>query len=111
MSLLHVKKLAMALVATFALAAMTSDAYAGGRGRSGGHSGGHSGGTRSYSSRSYSPRSYSPRSYSPRSYSPRGGYYVGPRQPPGSFPGGVGSSHKGGSYSNPYTGNHYQRRK
>jgi len=31
----------------------------------------------------------------------RGGWYAG----------GVGSSHKGGRYTNPYTGNHYQHRK
>jgi hypothetical protein len=98
MRLLSAKKLAMVLAATFALTAMACDAQAGGRGRSGG-------------SRSHSSRSYSPRSYSPRSYSPGGGYYVGPRQPPGHYPGGVGSSHRGGHYVNPYTGNHYQRRK
>jgi endonuclease YncB( thermonuclease family) len=37
------------------------------------------------------------------------GYYVGPRQPPGHYAGGVGSSHKGGTYINSYTGNRYQR--
>ena len=31
----------------------------------------------------------------------RGGWYAG----------GVGSSHKGGHYTNPYTGNHYQHRR
>ena len=39
-----------------------------------------------------------------------GGYYMGPRQPSGHYAGGVGSSHAGGHYVNPYTGNHYQRR-
>lgn len=38
-----------------------------------------------------------------------GGYYVGPRQPPGHYAGGVGSSHKGGTYINPATNNHYQK--
>ena len=40
---------------------------------------------------------------------PGGGYYRGPRQPPGHYAGGVGSSHKGGTYMNSYTGNRYQQ--
>jgi hypothetical protein len=55
------------------------------------------------------PRSHSTRSYSPRSSSR--GYYRGPRQPAGTYMNGVGSSHKGGHYTNPYTGNRYQKRK
>jgi hypothetical protein len=39
-----------------------------------------------------------------------GGYYSGPRQPPGQYVGGTGSSHKGGHYMNPATNNHYQHR-
>jgi hypothetical protein len=36
------------------------------------------------------------------------GYYYGPRQPPGYYAGGQGSSHKGGTYINANTGNRYQ---
>ena len=43
--------------------------------------------------------------------SSRGGYYTGPRQPPGYYAGGIGSSHAGGHYVNPNTGNHYQQRR
>lgn len=39
------------------------------------------------------------------------GYYQGPRQPPGYYFGGVGSSHRGGKYINPFTNNHYQKRR
>jgi hypothetical protein len=40
----------------------------------------------------------------------RGGYYTGPRQPAGYYAGCIGSSHLGGHYVNPFTGNHYQQR-
>ena len=39
-----------------------------------------------------------------------GGYYTGPHQPGGTYIGGSGSSHKGGTYSNSFTGDHYQKR-
>lgn len=40
---------------------------------------------------------------------PGGGYYYGPRQPAGTYAGGIGSSHKGGTYTNAATGNRYQK--
>ena len=89
----EMKKFAMMLAAMFALAAVAPDVLAGGKG------GGRSGGSRSSSSRSHSS--------GPSSR----GYYRGPARPSGSYSGGKGSSHKGGSYRNAPTGNHYQKRK
>ena len=62
------------------------------------------------SSRSGASSRSTSRSYS-GSRSPSRGYYRGPRQPSGSYSGGSGSSHKGGTYKNTYTGNRYQKRK
>ena len=87
------KKLAMMLAAMFALTAVAPDVFAGGRG------GSRSGGSRSSSSRSYSSRS------------PSRGYYRGPAQSSGTYKGGQGSSHKGGTYKNAPTGDRYQKRK